>query len=151
MKRTMMMLAASISEVFEKMFFLYLEMTEERHNGPFLKASISFSGSESGVLDMYFSESLLTSMAQNMLSLEAGKIGKDEREDCAREAANMVCGNFLAAMEPARRYDMTIPRCIEVDTMQEEDAQADGRRMDYSSGGTNWALAAILSAGFRGS
>lgn len=148
MNRTMMTLAASISEVFETMFFVYLEMTEQEHKGPFLKSSISFSGSESGVLDLYFSDSLLTSMAQNMLSRDADEIGTNDREDCAREAANMVCGNFLATVDPTNRYDLTIPGCTEVEAMEVNDGQARGRRLDYAAAGTNWALVAILSGAF---
>ncbi len=148
MKRPMTTLATSISDVFEKMFFIYLEMAEEKHEGPFLKSSMSFSGSGSGALDLYFSDSLLTSMAQNMLSLDAGEIGKNDREDCACEAANMVCGNFLATMDPASCYDLTIPRCIEADTVEVNDGQTRGKRLDYSAGGTDWALVAVLSGVF---
>lgn len=146
MNQEMRILRTSISEVFEKMFFLYLESADRVVGSSGLKASIEFRGPHDGAVELYFSLELLTVMAQNMLSLPAHDVGDSERDDCAREAANMVCGNFLAILDPSRRYELTIPTCVVVDTIAAMIPE-DVRRLDFVLDGKAWVMTAVLSKG----
>ena len=144
MQQRMTILETSIFDVFEKMFFLYLEPAESTDANACLKASIEFGKPGEGKISLYFSEPFLMSMARNMLSSEAQELTDGDREDCAREATNMVCGNFLAMLDPSRRYDLTIPRCEGVGALSTSEAES-GERLDYTIDDAPWAMAVILS------
>lgn len=141
MRQTMKMLETSIFEVFEKMFFLYLEPVKPTGADPCLKASISFTGAGEGTVDLYLSSDLAIRMAQNMLSIEADEVDDNQREDCAREAVNMICGHFLAMTDRNGHYDLTIPRCGPVDGPAPDSTG----RLDYGVGDEKWAMTMILS------
>ncbi len=147
MQQMMKMLETSIFEVFEKMFFLYLESIEPADTEPCLKASISFAGAGGGTVDLYLSDDLAIRMAQNMLSIEADEVDDNQREDCAREAVNMICGHFLAMTDRNGCYDLTIPRCEPV----EGPVPNAGERLDYGVGDETWAMTVLLSESDGGS
>ncbi|MCK9363687.1 MAG: chemotaxis protein CheX [Syntrophales bacterium] len=99
----------SIFDVFEKMFFVFLERSDIKHLKYRWAASISFSGYKSGKLIVYFSEGIAEVMAQNMLNIAAGELTEKLREDCIKESVNMICGNFLGKFDSSRVFDLSLP------------------------------------------
>jgi CheY-specific phosphatase CheX len=103
-------LKKSIFEVFEKMFFVFLEPAEAFPAGTeVLKASIRFRGPRSGILDLLFTADLATKMVQNLLLKDLDEISERDVEDCLKESANVVCGNFLRIFDSSLTFDLSIP------------------------------------------
>ena len=110
MSRIKEMMASSIFEVFEKMFFIFLEPSQTAPDEYDLEASIRFNGQNKGAVNILFSEQLSKSMVQNMLGMDEPRITDQDIEDCAKEAVNMVCGNFLSKLDAdSEIFDMAIP------------------------------------------
>jgi len=103
------MVEISIFEVFEKMFYIFLEPESGQCPGYDMESVIGFSGSINGEVRLLFSEKITKVMVQNMLNLEEGDITDIEMDDCAKEAVNMICGNFLVKLDERERFDLTIP------------------------------------------
>jgi CheY-specific phosphatase CheX len=101
----------SIFEVFEKMFYVFLEAAETSNWERRYVVSITFTGPVSGRLRAFFSQRLSEVMAQNMLNLEKDEITETLREDCLKESVNMICGNFLRNFDSSRVFDLSLPVC----------------------------------------
>lgn len=99
----------SIFEVFEKMFFVFLEVSSQRRLECRLAASIDFSGRKSGKLTVYFSEGVSDTMVQNMLSIPPEEVNEKLLEDCVKESVNMICGGFLRSFDPLTVFDLSLP------------------------------------------
>ena len=119
------MLIEAIFEVFEKMFYLSLEPLNADHKGCDIAAiigldgsvrgeddiavTINFDGSVRGEGQISLSGGLTEMMAQNMLSLDACEITEKDIEDCSKEAANMIWGNFLRKFNADEAFNLSIP------------------------------------------
>jgi CheY-specific phosphatase CheX len=100
----------AIFEVFEKMFFIFLEPVENTNNRYDHISSIDFEGRMKGGLSIKFSRKMAEMMARNMLGCEKDEITDHVLADCAKEAANMVCGNFLRKMSRDEIFKLGLPR-----------------------------------------
>lgn len=107
-KKTQEVLMNSIFEVFEKMFFVFLEPLDEEVRYDMI-ASIQFSGPMKGDIKIFLSKGIAGIMVQNMLGLEPNEVTDKTMEDCAKESLNMIAGNFLNKMEPKKVFDLSIP------------------------------------------
>ncbi len=105
-KETMM---AAIFDVLEKMFYVFLEPVEDECSDYDVGAAIQFSGAQKGELKILASEGLAKSMVQNLLGLEGEEITDEDIEDCIKEAANMICGNYLGRHDQTKVFDLSIP------------------------------------------
>jgi CheY-specific phosphatase CheX len=102
------MLMNSIFEVFEKMFFVFLEPFDE--GIPYdMVTSIQFSGPTRGEIKAYLSNGMASTMVQNMLGLEPKDVMDRTREDCVKEALNMISGNFLNKLDATQVFNLSIP------------------------------------------
>ena len=108
MKKTQEVLMNSIFEVFEKMFFVFLEPFDEdiRYD---MSTSIQFSGPMKGEIKAFLSKGIASIMVQNMLGLEPKEVTEKTMEDCAKESLNMIAGSFLNKLEPKKVFDLSIP------------------------------------------
>ena len=101
-------LKESIFEVFERMFFIFLEP-----GGRVLvhdyETSIGFDGPRRGTLRILFTRPVARLMVRNMLGLGNGEVTEPHVKDCVKEAANMVCGNFLVNLDASKRFTMSLP------------------------------------------
>jgi CheY-specific phosphatase CheX len=101
-------LKESIFEVFERMFFIFLEP-----GGRVLvydyETSIGFDGPQRGTLRILFARPVARLMVRNMLGISDEKEIERHVEDCVKEAANMVCGNFLVNLDASKKFIMTLP------------------------------------------
>jgi CheY-specific phosphatase CheX len=110
-KKTSEMLMTSIFEVFEKMFFTFLEPLDEDEpawNYDFV-TKIQFIGPNKGVMSIYLTNGLAVTMVENMLNIDTEKISNELIMDIAKEAVNMICGNFVRKLDISKVYDLTIP------------------------------------------
>ena len=110
-KKIQEMLMNSIFDVFEKMFFVFLEPYDEDIQYD-LMTSIQFSGPMKGEIKSYLSRDIASVMVQNMLGLEPKEVTDKTMEDCAKEALNMIAGNFLNKLEPKEVFDLSIPAYV---------------------------------------
>ncbi len=108
MKKTQEVLMNSIFEVFEKMFFVFLEPLEEDIQYDMI-ASIRFSGPMRGEIKAYLSRGVASIMVENMLGMDPKEVTDKTMEDCAKEALNMIAGNFLNKLDTKKVFDLSIP------------------------------------------
>ena len=101
-------LAESIFEVFERMFFIFLEPggCVRVHD---YETSIGFDGPRRGSLRILFTRPVARLMVRNMLGLDNGAVTEPHVADCVKEAANMVCGNFLVHLDASKKFTMSLP------------------------------------------
>ena len=101
-------LTESIFEVFERMFFIFLEPGGRSPVHDY-EAAIRFDGPRRGTIRLLFTRTVARLMVRNMLGLDNGAVTDPHLEDCVKEAANMVCGNFLVNLDPSRKFTMSLP------------------------------------------
>ena len=99
----------SIFEVFERMFYIFLEPADKEGEMLHWRVSINFYGVFTGKLMAYFSQSLAKVMVRNMLSISQDTMDDNIVGDCLKEAVNMICGNFLHKIDPAVVFDLSLP------------------------------------------
>lgn len=127
-------LAASIFEVLEKMYFIFLEPAGGTIRRDGLCAEIGFRGPLSGRLEMCFSRGLSKAMVQNMLNAEDADMNEPMLEDGIKEAVNMVCGNFLRKYNPSQVFDLQIPVFRSRNGVAGHGEPAPGERMSAALG-----------------
>jgi CheY-specific phosphatase CheX len=98
----------AIFEVFEKMFFVFLEPVEEDVKYDMI-ASINFAGPIKGEINVLLTHDLACTMVQNMLGVDECSVTQKLIEDCAKEAVNMIGGNFLQKYDSSKVFDLSIP------------------------------------------
>jgi CheY-specific phosphatase CheX len=108
MEKIQALLMNAIFEVFEKMFFVFLEPVGE-DIGYDMIASINFTGPLKGTIDVLLTDDLSCAMVQNMLSVDNDDITSKLIEDCAKESVNMIAGNFLQKYDSSKVFDLSIP------------------------------------------
>ncbi len=111
MKKIKEMLTTSIFEVFEKMFFTFLEpMDEDEGDWDFgMIAHIQFSGPQRGEMSIYLTGGLAATLAENMLNIGSDEVSDAFLTDISKEGINMICGNFLRKLDISKVFDLTIP------------------------------------------
>jgi CheY-specific phosphatase CheX len=111
MKKTKELLMMSIFEAFERMFYIFLEPSDPGYGGHDMEASICFDGTLKGEMKVFLPSAVARKMVQNMLSLDGDKVTAPQMEDCAREAVNVICGNFLSKLDQSSDFRLTLPKC----------------------------------------
>lgn len=110
MEKMKELMEISIFEVFEKMFFIFLEPSDLVSPIYDVESSIRFHGGAEGEVVLFFSDRILREMVQNMLGLKEHELTESDIEDCSKEAVNMICGNFLAKLnDRTDTFILTIP------------------------------------------
>jgi CheY-specific phosphatase CheX len=105
-------LTTSTFDVFEKMFFIFFEISATGAQRYDLVTSIRFSGPFDGEIRLGFSDSLALAMVENMLSVDKTDITREMIEDCAKEAVNMIGGQFLRTLDSTKIIHMDVPVCL---------------------------------------
>ncbi len=133
MKKIQEIMRRSISEVFEKMFFLFLEPPDDEDITYDMEAAIRFEGSMSGEVRLLLSRDMAKTMVQNMLALKENGIVTQGMEDCSKEAVNMICGDFLGNLDSTRVFDLSAP--IFRERLGDLELMKNACRMDFDSDG----------------
>ena len=121
----------SIFEVFENMFYVFLEPLDVQYDEYDMEAAIRFHGAVSGEVRILVSRDLVKTMAQNMLSLGEDEITGEDIEDCSKEAVNMICGNLLGKLDSANVFNLSLPTFNDKSTNHE--LAENICRMDFNS------------------
>ena len=120
----------SIFEVFDKMFYIFLEPLDIRYDEYDMEATISFDGTISGDVKVLLSRSIVKAMVQNMLGLKEDEITGQDMEDCSKEAVNMICGSFLSRLDSTKVFNLSSPSFKEPGDLESGE---DICRMDFDS------------------
>ncbi len=101
------LLCQTVAEVYETMFFTYLETAEESGYTPdpaqvvFLEAAIGLhTKAKTGEVHFYYSEALARHIATNFLGIDASQQDDSRMRDTLGEAANMTVGSLLGKLDP---------------------------------------------------
>ncbi|MDI6686607.1 MAG: chemotaxis protein CheX [Desulfobacterales bacterium] len=143
MKKIEEMIRISIFEVFEKMFFIFLEPLDDENNEYDMEAAIRFEGAANGNVSIFLSTGVAETMVQNMLSLQEHEITTQSMEDCSKEAVNMICGNFLGKLNSKKVFHLSTP----IFRKQPRDIELgkNACRMDFDSDAGRVGMMATLS------
>ena len=107
---------ATFSEVFETMFFTFLEPLEEAPEkaeigcGRFIEATISYSGGCNGSFRFYFPWELGKNITVNFLGVDEDEVQDGQIMDTAGETANMAIGSLLGKLDPGGNASLAIPQ-----------------------------------------
>lgn len=107
---------ATFSEVFETMFFTFLEPLEEAPgkdevaSGRFIEATISYSGGKNGSFRFYFPWELGKNITVNFLGVDEEDVQDGQIKDTAAETANMATGSLLGKLDPQGKASLAIPQ-----------------------------------------
>ena len=139
MKKTEETMRLSIFEVFEKMFYIFLEPLNDESDEYDMEAAIRFEGSMSGEIRILLSMDIVKTMIQNMLGLKEDEITTQRMEDCSKEAVNVICGNFLGKLDSTKVFNLAMPVFIVGGFIRMESTGIEpgenARRMDFNSDG----------------
>jgi len=106
----------TFSEVFETMFFTFLEPLEEAPGkeelgrGRFIEAKISYSGGCKGDFLFYFPWELGKNITVNFLGVDEDEVLDGQITDTAAETANMAIGSLLGKLDPGGKASLAIPQ-----------------------------------------
>jgi hypothetical protein len=107
---------ATFSEVFETMFFTFLEPLEEAPekeelaSGRFIEATIGYSGGSNGRFLFYFPWELGKNITVNFLGVDEDGVPDGQIMDTAAETANMAIGSLLGKLDPGGKASLAIPQ-----------------------------------------
>jgi CheY-specific phosphatase CheX len=109
MEKIQEIMGISIFEVFEKMFYIFLEPSDVMYDDYVVEADIVFDGPVNGSVRILFSPDMANAMVQNMLGLKDDEITEQDTEDCLKEAVNMVCGNLFGKLDSTKVFNLSVP------------------------------------------
>jgi len=130
----------AISNVFETMFFVFLEPGDLGSAGldpgtagaEWLRCTIGFQGRIAGHLRLWIPYSLACELATNFLGLET-EASEAQAVDMVKELANMVCGNLFSIFDNQQVYILDMP-AAELAALKTEPGAAGlppGLRLDF--------------------
>ncbi|MFH7320785.1 chemotaxis protein CheX [Desulfurivibrio sp. D14AmB] len=112
----------TFGEVFETMFFTFLEPVDEIP-GPealvcddtYIRADIAYQGPQSGRFTIYLPKRLAHNVTMNFLGADEAAISDEQMLDTAKEATNMAVGSLLGKIDPAGESKLNIPEAMILD------------------------------------
>lgn len=131
------------SNIFETMFFTFLEVEEDNNRSTdfkpssvFLRGEIEFEGKHTGRLILYLPVELAQTMASNFMGLEEEKASESQAVDVVNELCNMICGNLFSMLDRKTVWNLTIPRTQQVSTQKmDNDMNTSGIMIHFDAGG----------------
>jgi CheY-specific phosphatase CheX len=134
-----------VSNVFETMFFLTLELQEEGWaegmsssipSSTFFRGEIGFHGRQSGRLRLYLPSELAKAMATNFLGLEEGTATESQTQDMVSELCNVVCGNLLSQLDRKTVWDLSLPRTLPISSSEiKKEDEGSGIMLSFNTEG----------------
>jgi len=111
----------TFSEVFETMFFTFLEPLAEAPEkgdlagGRFIEATIGYSGGCNGSFQFYFPWEFCKNITVNFLGVDEDEVQDGQIQDTAAETANMAIGSLLGKLDPGGKASLAIPQVKVID------------------------------------
>jgi CheY-specific phosphatase CheX len=118
--KTAMMI--SISEVLETMFFMTIEPSEvdgwedsvdEASEEKLFASRIEFSGPLSGFFVLSIPESVLSTMAEMFMGVDADEVTESQCTGIISEAINMIAGNTFSKLDDQTVFNLDIPKLVD--------------------------------------
>ena len=148
----------AVSQVFEKMFFLFVEEQEEEtgegaarrgESAPpsasperWVWGEIGFKGAASGNIQLALPYRLALTLAANFMGLEEKSVSEAELLDVVNELNNMISGNLFSLLNRKAKYALTRPRAELISDKEKKSRfpesgqvihfQADGQQVDLN-------------------
>jgi hypothetical protein len=105
-----------VSDSLEKLAFMFFMTDSFREPIPLQNAvtsEVSFTGIFSGRLAVVMTESALKELAANMLGIDSEDVEQIHLHDALKEAANIICGNWLPVIGGAETvFHLDAPRIL---------------------------------------
>jgi CheY-specific phosphatase CheX len=140
-------LKKAIFEVFEQMYYIFAESPHSSDGGDYsLRSSIVFSGSATGSMQILLSSGIAKSMGANVLSLCPDDVSVTVMEDCAKEAINMICGNFIRKLNPEMLFQLSIPTVETISNYSDEHRKAGDHELHLTFSADNGNMKVILAS-----
>jgi chemotaxis protein CheY-P-specific phosphatase CheC len=117
-------LVGTATRVFEQAAFMFADEVEIIENQLDIGVSLSYSGENSGTIELWTVGELALTIANNLLG-ETGELSGDKliarQTDAVKEMLNMIAGNLITDLygtEPI--YNLAIPEKIEIQSVLSE-------------------------------
>ena len=120
-------LAEVLRQVAQKQAFVFSEEVSvedaeaPEDGGLLMRSSISFLGPCSGSIKIAMPETVCDLVAENILGLEDGQASsmREEAKDVIAELLNVLCGQFLTAIEGDKPvFNLSVPEILIIDEAQ---------------------------------
>lgn len=109
------------SEVFETMFFTFLEpllkvppKEEWESSADHIEALIGYKGNINGTVRFYFPVKLANHITLNFLAVEEADLNERQVIDTVGETANMAVGSLLGKIDPQGSCKLAIPQAKKI-------------------------------------
>ena len=122
MMQTAMMKAmrVSISNVLESMFFVMVQIAEEKcplqewfpRGRSLLGATLKFEGPAAGAFYFWVPVDMADDITSNFLGLNQKNILEEQRKDTVKEALNMIGGGMLSILDQDGSFKLGIPEML---------------------------------------
>ena len=104
------LLAGTVDEVLETMFFCFPLGPAEKETGPdVFRALLPFRGQPSGTLEVCLSEASARMLAAGFLGEDEEALTDAQPGEVVCELANMLCGSLVSRLESDRHFDLGSP------------------------------------------
>lgn len=140
------MLTRATFEVFERMYYIFSEPLRGDGGNYDMKATINFSGSADGRIQLFISRDIAATMVKNMLNLQQDEIDLPIITDCAKESLNMICGNFLRKFDPEKVFDLSIPTFEMISDDGDNGSETKGHQLDLAFVSDGGYLKLVMTA-----
>ncbi len=107
----------TLSEVFETMYFTFLEPLFETPppeeivaDDGYYEATITFQGVKSGTLSFYLPKNLARGITVNFLGVDEVDVNEAQVLDTVKETANMAVGSLLGRIDPGGATKLGLPQ-----------------------------------------
>jgi CheY-specific phosphatase CheX len=134
------MLLQTMSEVFETMFFSFLEplfeipaREEIEVSVDYINTIISYSGTKNATVNFYFPIGLAKFITSNFLGIDESALEDSQVVDTAKETANMAIGSFLGKLDPEGNCTLAIPEANSLNDFSVDDIYKNPGLMGFST------------------
>lgn len=110
------MIDQTFGEVFETMFFTFLDPVEELPSraelvldDAYVEAVIAYHGPRPGRFFLYLPYRLARNITMNFLGVDEDEVSDEQALDTAKETANMAVGSLLGRLDPEGTLKLHIP------------------------------------------
>lgn len=118
MERLWEILKNVTSEVFETMFYLFIEPQDDEDiynlrsqwQGPGVLAQVTLQGPQTFTLGLALPVELCRLMAKNFLGLHEDEVSQESLVDVLKESSNMIAGLLVSHLNNSSAYQLQIPQ-----------------------------------------
>lgn len=110
-------ISETLSEVFETMYFTFLEPLAEAPpreelavSAEYYEATIAFDGQKGGRIRFFLPASLARGITVNFLGVDEADVNESQVLDTVKETANMAVGSLLGRIDPAGTVKLGLPQ-----------------------------------------